>query len=139
MDRVEDCISFLVGKAGQQIARRAREKLAAHGVTPTQYAVLKVLWEQDGQSGADLTGRLLMDSATVTGVLDRLQAAGLLERRPHDQDRRIHSLFLTGQGRALQAPLDAGMDQLNDEVAREMGGQAPALWASLRRLGEARR
>jgi len=139
MDRVEDCISFLIGKASQQIARRARERLSAHGVTPTQYAVLKVLWEQDGQSGAELTGRLLMDSATITGVVDRLQAAGLLERRPHDQDRRVHSLFLTGQGRALQAPLDAAMGQLNGEVAREMGGQAPVLWASLRRLGEAKR
>ena len=138
MNRVEDCISFLIGKAGQQIARRAREKLAAHGVTPTQYAVLKVLWEQDGQSGAELGGRLLIDSATVTGVADRLQAAGLLERRPHGEDRRVHSLCLTGQGRALQAPLDAAMDGLNDEVAREMGEEAPALWAALRRLGEAK-
>ncbi|MBC7801159.1 MAG: MarR family transcriptional regulator, partial [Gemmatimonadaceae bacterium] len=58
MDRVEDCISFLIGKAGQQIARRARDKLAAYAVTPTQYAVLKVLWEQDGLSGAELGGRL---------------------------------------------------------------------------------
>ena len=138
MDRVEDCISFLIGKAGQQIARRAREKLAAHGVTPTQYAVLKVLWERDGQSGAELGGRLLIDSATVTGVADRLQAACLLERRPHGEDRRIHSLCLTGLGRALQAPLDAAMDGLNEEVASEMGGEAPALWAALRRLGDAK-
>ena len=138
MNRVEDCISFLIGKAGQQIARRAREKLATHGVTPTQYAVLKVLWEQDGLSGAQLGGRLLVDSATVTGVADRLQTAGLLERRPHGEDRRIHSLYLTGPGRALQAPLDAAMDQLNDEVACEMGEEAPALWTSLRRLGEAK-
>ena len=138
MNRVEDCISFLIGKAGQQIARRAREKLAAHGVTPTQYAVLKVLWEQDGQSGAELGGRLLIDSATVTGVADRLQAAGLLERRPHGEDRRVHSLCLTGPGKALQAPLDAAMDGLNDEVAREMGEEAPALRAALRRLVEAK-
>ena len=138
MDRVEDCISFLIGKAGQQIARRAREKLAAYGVTPTQYAVLKVLWEQDGLSGAELGGRLLIDSATVTGVADRLQAAGLLERRPHGEDRRVHSLYLTGQGKALQAPLGAAMDGLNDEVGRELDGQAPALWAALRRLGEAK-
>jgi DNA-binding MarR family transcriptional regulator len=107
-------------------------------VTPTQYAVLKVLWEQDGLSGAQLGGRLLIDSATVTGVADRLQTAGLLERRPHGEDRRIHSLYLTGPGRALQAPLDAAMDQLNDEVACEMGEEAPALWTSLRRLGEAK-
>ena len=138
MDRVEDCISFLIGKAGQQIARRAREKLTAYGVTPTQYAVLKVLWEQDGLSGAELGGRLLIDSATVTGVADRLQAAGLLERRPHGEDRRVHSLYLTGQGKALQAPLDAAMDGLNDEVGRELDGQAPALWAALCRLGEAK-
>lgn len=138
MERVEDCISFLIGKAAQQIARRARERLTAFGVTPTQYAVLKVLWERDGQSGADLGGRLLIDSATVTGVVDRLQAAGLLERRPHGEDRRVHSLFLTGPGRALQPPLDAAMDRLNEEVAREMGGQAPALLRALRRLGEAR-
>ncbi len=136
MDRVEDCISFLIGKASQQIARRAREKLGAYGVTPTQYAILKVLWERDGQSGAELGARLLIDSATVTGVADRLQAAGLLERRSHGDDRRVHSLFLTGQGRALKAPLDAAMDRLNDELAHELGDHAQALWAALRRLAE---
>ena len=138
MDRVEDCISFLIGKAGQQMAKRAREKLAPHGVTPTQYAVLKVLWEQDRQSGAELGARLSIDSATITGVIDRLQTAGLLERRSGDGDRRIHRLFLTARGRALQAPLDAAMDQLNAEVTAEMGEEAQALWAALRRLGEAR-
>ena len=138
MNRVADCISFLLGQAGPQVARRAREKLAAHGVTPTQYAVLKVLWERDGQSGAELGARLLIDSATVTGVADRLQVAGLLERRPHGEDRRVHSLCLTERGRALQAPLDAAMDRLNGEVAREMGDEAQALWAALRRLGDAR-
>lgn len=138
LDTIENCISFLISKAGQQVARRAREKLSGHGVTPTQYAILKVLWERDGQSGSELGGRLSIDSATITGVADRLHAAGLLERRPHDDDRRIHSLFLTGPGRALQAPLDAAMDRLNDEVAREMGGQAAALWAALRQLGDTR-
>jgi len=138
VNRIEDCIAFLIGKAGQQITRRAREKLTAHGVTPTQYAVLKVLWEQDGQSAADLGARLLIDSATITGVVDRLQAAGLLERRPHTEDRRVHNLFLTAQGGALQRPLDAAMDLLNDEIAREMGSDAQPLWAALRRLGDVR-
>ncbi len=97
-----------------------------------------MLWERDCQSGAELGGRLLIDSATVTDVADRLQAAGLLERRPHGEDRRVHSLCLTGPGRALRAPLDAAMGGLNKEVACEMGGEASALWAALRRLGEAK-
>jgi MarR family transcriptional regulator, organic hydroperoxide resistance regulator len=138
MDRIEDCIAFVVGKTGQQIARRAKEKLAAHGVTPAQYAVLKVLWERDGQSGAELGSRLLLDSATITGLLDRLQTAGLIERRSHGEDRRINSLFLTERGKVLQRPLDAAMDQLNDEVVREIGDQAQALLAALRRLGDPR-
>src|SRR5215469_3062370 len=106
MDRVEDCISFVIGKAGQQISRRAREKLAAHGVTPMQYAVLKVLWQQEGQTGAELGARLVIDSATMTGLIDRLEASGLLKRQADADDRRVQRLFVTKQGRSLQKPLD---------------------------------
>ncbi|HXR20532.1 MAG TPA: MarR family transcriptional regulator [Steroidobacteraceae bacterium] len=116
---------------------RAREKLAAWSVTPPQYALLKVLWDRDGQSGAAIGSRLVIDSATITGVIDRLEEAGLLERRADDGDRRVHRLFLTARGQGLQEPLDAAMDQLNAEVRVELKGQARALWDGLRRLGEA--
>jgi DNA-binding MarR family transcriptional regulator len=139
MDRIENCISFLTGKAAQQIQRRSREKLSAWGVTPPQYAVLRVLWDEDGQSGAAIGARLVIDSATITGVIDRLEGTGLLERRADGGDRRVHRLFLTPRGRALQVPLDAAMDQLNAEVVADLAGQAPALWDGLRRLGEARK
>jgi DNA-binding MarR family transcriptional regulator len=139
MERVEDCISFLVGKAAQQIARRGREKLAPWNVTPVQYAVLKVLWGQDGQAGAAIGARLVIDSATITGVIDRLEASGLLERRADGEDRRVHRLFLTEAGLALEAPLDAAMNALNNEVDAAMAAEAPALRAGLRRLGDARR
>ena len=137
MDRIENCISFLAGKAAQQVSRRAREKLAPHGVTPVQYAALRVLFDEDGQSGAQIGARLVIDSATITGIIDRLEAAGLLERRFDADDRRVHRAFLTTRGRALQKPLDGAMDELNAEIAGEMGTQeSAALWASLRRLGE---
>ncbi len=139
MDRIEDCIAFLAGKAAQQMARRAREKLAAWGVTPAQYAVLRVLWDEDGQAGAAIGARLAIDGATITGVIDRLACTGLLERRADEGDRRVHRLFLTAQGQALQVPLDAAMDRLNAEVAAELAGAAPALWDGLRRLGDVRK
>ena len=137
MERIEDCISFLVGKAAQRISRRARELLAPLHLTPTQYAVLKVLWEQDGQSGAELGARLRLDSATLTGVLDRLETAGHVKRRDDDADRRVQRLFLTGRGRTLNAPADEAMDRLNIEFAELAGGptRAKSLLSSLRRLG----
>jgi DNA-binding MarR family transcriptional regulator len=138
MDRLEDCISYLVSKAAQQVSRRARDRLAPFAVTPTQYAVLKVLWDRDGQNGAELGARLQIDSATVTGVIDRLAASGLLERRADGDDRRVQRLFLTARGRALNAPLDAAMDDLNAEMRGLLGGEAPAVWSALRRLGDPR-
>lgn len=135
MDKIESCISFVIGKAAQEISRRAREKLAPHGVTPVQYAVLCVLWERDGQSGAELSTRLVIDSATITGLIDRLESAGLVERRPHAEDRRVKGAFLTSRGRALRAPLDAAMDALNAEVRAELGSKADALFKTLRVLG----
>jgi DNA-binding MarR family transcriptional regulator len=138
MNRVEDCISFVIGKAAQQISRRAREKLVAHGVTPMQYAVLKVLWEQDGQSGAEVGARLVIDSATMTGLIDRLEASGLVKRRADAGDRRVQRLLVTEQGKSLQEPLDAAMDQLNQEVVGELGEQAEMLWSALRQIGDNR-
>jgi DNA-binding MarR family transcriptional regulator len=93
VERVGDCIGFPTDEAVQQVTRRARAKLAPFRMTPTQYAILKILWEQDGQSGAAIGQRLVIDSATVTGVADR----------------RVRRLFLTQAGRRLQAPLDAAI------------------------------
>ena len=142
VDRIEDCVGFLVGKAAQQIARRARDKLAPHGVTPVQYAVLHALWERDGRSGAEIGARLSIDSATATGVIDRLEAADLLRRSPDPEDRRVHRLFLTGRGRSLRAA------RRGDERPRRRGlgrgGQgrgrgAAGVAAPARRRGELRR
>ena len=116
MERIEDCVSFLLGKAYQQISAAAKRRLGPHGVTPVQYAVLSVLAERDGQSGAALGERLRLDSATITGVLDRLAAAQLIERQADPVDRRVNRLRLTPHGRALQPALDQEMAALNAEV-----------------------
>ena len=115
MNRIEDCISFYLGKAYQRVAQSAKQRLAPYGVTPVQYALLKVLWEQDHQSGAELGERLVLDSATMTGVLDRLEDAGLIKRQADVTDRRMNRIVLTARGRDLQAPLDREMDQLNQD------------------------
>ena len=102
--------------------------LGSYGVTPVQYALLKVLWERDNQNGAQLGERLLLDSATMTGLLDRLEHAGLIERQSHATDRRVNRVLLTTRGHALQVPLDREMDQLNQDFLGQFPprGKAPA-------------
>ena len=137
--RIEDCVSFLIGKAGQQITRRSRDALAALGITPVQCAVLNVLWETDRQSLAEIGARLVLDSATMTGVADRLEAANLLERGPAPSgDRRVSCLELTASGRSLKVPAQAAMKRVNREVVAELAEKAPDFWRALRQVGQVR-
>jgi len=136
MDRIESCISFQIGKAGQQISRRAKELLSPHGVTPLQYAVLKCLSAEDGLSGAELGARLVLDSASITGVVDRLVVLGLVERRADVRDRRVLRLFLSPKSKARQDELDRAMDRLNEEASQLLGGAGQAFAAQLQRLSK---
>ena len=113
MEHIEDCLSFYLSKAYQRVTQTVKQRLAPYGVTPVQYALLKVLWEKDNQSGAELGERLQLDSATITGVLDRLEHGGLIERQSQVSDRRINRIVLTERGRELQEPLDRALDQIN--------------------------
>ncbi|WP_198174134.1 MarR family winged helix-turn-helix transcriptional regulator [Mesorhizobium xinjiangense] len=140
MDRIEECISFQLGKAYQQITRRAREALAMHGITPVQYATLCVLWERDGLSCADLCARLILDSATMTGIVDRLETAGCVERRRGpDGDRRLSRVYLTASGNTLREPLQAAMDAMNREIDAHLGQAAGAVRRALTAIGASSR
>jgi DNA-binding MarR family transcriptional regulator len=119
MEHIEDCISFYLGKAYQRVTQSAKQRLAPYGVTPVQYALLKVLWEQDNLTGAELGERLVLDSSTMTGLLDRLEVAGLIKRLADATDRRINRIVLTERGRDLQEPLDRAMDQMNVDFLGE--------------------
>ena len=72
------------------------------GITYPQYLALLVLWEQEGLSVSALGERLLLDSGTLTPLLKRLEASGLVSRlRAVEDERRVH-ISLTPAGRALK-------------------------------------
>lgn len=136
MDTVEDCISFLLSKAAQRVNQEFKRRLAPHGVTPAQYAVLNILWERAAMSGAQIGERLVLDPATVTGLLDRLELAGLLERRPDPTDRRCQRIHLTKLGRDLEGPLLQVQREVNRDVLRDLEPkQAAQLKTLLAQIG----
>lgn len=136
MDRIEDCISFLAGKAAQQITRRARELLAPHDVTPVQYAVLKVLSHARSMSGVEIGKRMVLDSASITGILDRMESQGLVERKPNPTDRRAQLIVTTHRANKLLPVLDNEMDRLNAEARMAIRGDKSAFFQSLRGLSD---
>lgn len=136
MDRIEDCYGFLLGKAYQKVWQMEKAALSQYGITPVQFVLLHVLWEKDGQKGVELGGRLRLDGATITGVLDRLEKMGLIERRPDLNDRRTNLIFLTPKGKELEKPMNQVTDAVNKEVISMFSEEeAKMLKSMLTKLG----
>jgi DNA-binding MarR family transcriptional regulator len=77
------------------------------GLTYPQYLVLLVLWQEDGLAVGTLGERLFLDSGTLTPLLKRMEAAGLVRReRARDDERRV-IVSLTPQGRSLRRRAEA--------------------------------
>jgi len=109
----EDCIFFHLAKADQAATRFWARRIAAFGVTPVQGLVLNFLHDNDRITSSDLGRRVMLDSATLTGVLDRLEGAGLVEREKHPDDRRAVLVCLTPAGRELAVRLYDCMQDAN--------------------------
>ena len=121
MEPLEDCLIFLLAKANQHLQQQVKRRLAPYGITSAQYAVLRVLWEQDGVTGGEISDRTRIDCATLTGVIDRLETAGLAERIAHPSDRRANRIKLTRAGKALKTPIGHEIRALNAEVLGVIG------------------
>ncbi|NLU49835.1 MAG: MarR family transcriptional regulator [Syntrophomonadaceae bacterium] len=110
---LEQCLNFVLTKAQQAVHQLFKAELAPYGVTPGQYAVLKCLWEENGQTAKQLATRLSLDGSTMTGILDRMEQKGLIVKQPDPKDRRALQVVLTPVGRALQDPLEAAIEEAN--------------------------
>ena len=101
---LDDQLCFALYAASRAVTARYRPMLDKLGVTYPQYLVLMLLWERDGQTVGQLGSRLALDSGTLSPLLKRLTAAGLVTRHRRTDDERSVSVRLTEAGRALQAP-----------------------------------
>lgn len=99
---LEAQLCFPVYASQQRIAAAYRELLAPLSLTYPQYLVLLVLWESDGVPVSDIGDRLHLDSGTLSPLLKRMAAAGLVERRRDADDERRVRVYLTDSGAALR-------------------------------------
>lgn len=96
-------LCFALYSSSQAMTQLYRPLLADLDLTYPQYLVLLLLWEQDGQSVSELGERLFLDSGTLTPLLKRMEAKGLLARKRSREDERRVQIHLTPQGRQLKS------------------------------------
>mgnify|MGYP002139117829 CR=1 FL=1 len=95
-------LCFALYAASLAMTRLYKPLLEPLGLTYPQYLVMLVLWEGDGVTVSQLGERLALDSGTLTPLLKRLEAAGLVQRLRDAADERRVLLQLTAMGRALK-------------------------------------
>ena len=102
--RLDDQLCFALYAATNAITRAYRAPLARLGLTYPQYLAMLVLWEHGAQTVKSLAGRLDLDSSTITPLVKRLAAAGLIHRERDPANERNLKIELTAAGRALRDP-----------------------------------
>jgi MarR family transcriptional regulator, organic hydroperoxide resistance regulator len=137
---LEDQLCFALYAATRALTARYRPLLDAIGLTYPQYLVMMLLWETDHQTVGQLGTRLSLDSGTLSPLLKRLTAAGLVTRNRRAEDERSVAISLTDAGRALReraesvsgamiCALDLDRDEFTDLkaklelVTRRVGGR----------------
>ena len=113
--KIEDCIFFMLARANQAGARYWTSCLVDLNLTAVQAMVLNFLGWEDKSTAKEISEQTGLDSATLTGVLDRLEASGFIERRPHQTDRRAIHICLTSSGRNVIPSIRKKMDTANRE------------------------
>jgi len=95
-------ICFALAAANRSVIALYRPVLAPLGLTHPQYLVMLALWERSPRSVADLGDTLYLESATLSPLLKRLEAAGLITRGRSSSDERALAVELTDAGLALR-------------------------------------
>ncbi len=117
MQRLDNQLCFALYSSSLLMTKLYKPVLAKLGLTYPQYLVLLVLWESDRITVGELGERLFLDSGTLTPLLKRIEAAGLLTRtRAVDDERRV-IVALSAAGRALRRKAE----HVPNEVACAVG------------------
>lgn len=103
MKAFERSLPMMMHRALNAVMPEFRRIFTRFGVTERQWRVLRLLWDADGQPLLTLAEGALIPAPSLVGVIDRLEARGLVQRRRSEQDRRVVQVWLTPVGFDLKA------------------------------------
>jgi DNA-binding MarR family transcriptional regulator len=99
---LDNQVCFALHSTSLLMTKIYKPLLQALGLTYPQYLAMLVLWEKDGLTVGEISNRLLTDPGSLTPLLKRLEAEGLLSRTRSTEDERVVIVTLTDKGRVLR-------------------------------------
>ncbi|PLX43190.1 MAG: MarR family transcriptional regulator [Deltaproteobacteria bacterium] len=100
-DELRDCSVFLLGKAYQRAHGEFKKLLEPFGLTNLQHLVVEAILHEPGLTAGELGRVLILDKATLSGVIQRLEESGWLEKRTDGGDGRVQRLYPLGKSHEI--------------------------------------
>ena len=116
-------ICFNLGRVMRRVYNYYEKRLTSFGLTVPQYFVFNALWMGDGISIGELVERVFLDSSTLTGIIDRMERSGYVERRDNPDDRRAILIFLTPKAREVGPSILKFADELDAKLREPFSTQ----------------
>jgi len=117
----QERFAHLVKLAARGLARALQMRLTEHSVSYGHWTFLRILWEEEGLTQRELSARAGVMEPTTFAALTAMVQRGYVTRRRNPQSRKEMQVFLTPQGRALQAKLVPLAEEVNDVALRGVG------------------
>jgi DNA-binding MarR family transcriptional regulator len=123
----QDVILFTLSKANQRVYGTFKGRLQPYGLTPIQALVLHALYEEEGLSAGELGKRLALDSATLSGVLDRMAESGWIIKNVKE-DRRALNIRLSDKSHQYRDKFLKETEEVNHEVLSRFNAEERLLF-----------
>jgi len=117
---MEKTTGFLMFRTARGMKKMLDTRLSEFNVTSSQATVLNTLSYQDGQSLSDIGKSIHLDKPAITGLADRMEKDGLVERRRTSSDRRIIQLFFTEKGKKLYRRIEKVIVDVDNELVETL-------------------
>ena len=118
-----DRAGHLMGMLHRALRRKYDRQLKDFGLTPCQFEVLMILWEEEGIFLSELGRRVSRDGPTITGVVDRMENKMLVKRKRDTHDRRAVRVVLTSKSKGMKEQLSATKKRVLQKIARNLSSK----------------
>ncbi|MFI8716152.1 MarR family winged helix-turn-helix transcriptional regulator [Brevibacillus brevis] len=117
---LKDCMNFLLSVSQNKVFKYFSKLLEDYGVTPAQYGVLNCLWREGQLSPKQIGEMVYLEAPTVSGILDKMQKADLIERSVDSKNRRNVLVTATPKSHEIREKVEFATITLNNKVLQNL-------------------
>ena len=124
---LKECMNFLLSVSQNKVFKYFSKLLEEYGLTPAQYGVLNCLWSEGQLSPKQIGEFMYLEAPTISGILDKMQKAGFIERSVDPENRRNVLVVATQKSMEIQDKVEGATLQMNDTALQNLSASDQAV------------